>query len=80
MKTIPELVEATKQHEERRHLPTSQVGTIRVDLEHREQKTLDATYKSDFGEFQFVIDEPALRGGLNLAPPPLGYFVTGAGA
>ena len=80
MKTIPELVEATKQHEERRHLQTGQVGTIRVDLEHREQKTLDATYRSEFGEFQFVIDEPAIRGGLSLAAPPLGYFVAGAGA
>lgn len=53
-------------------------GTIRVDLEHRVNKTFDAVFRSEEAAFEFVIDEPSVRGGDSRGPTPLGYFAAGA--
>jgi len=80
MKTIPELVEVTKRVIAERESAKGQgVGTLRVDVHHREQKTLEAVLKSGDREFSFLIDEPRDRGGVGDGGNPLGYFLAGAG-
>jgi len=79
MKTIPELVKITKEHVGARPAAKEQVGTVRVDLTHVEQKTLKAVYKTEEKEFEFLLDEPGVRGGLGRGPTPLGFFIAGAG-
>jgi uncharacterized OsmC-like protein len=56
----------------------SKTGTVRVDLELSENKTFDAVFKSEEAAFEFLIDEPSVRGGDSHGPTPLGYFVAGA--
>ena len=53
-------------------------GTIRVDIEHRVNKTFDAVFRSEEAAFDLVVDEPSVRGGDSRGPTPLGYFVAGA--
>lgn len=53
-------------------------GTIRVDLDHRVNKTFEAVFRSEEASFEFLIDEPSIRGGDSRGPTPLGYFVAGA--
>lgn len=79
MRVIPELVEVVKKRSGRQTDPRGRVGTTRVDIEHQEQKTLEAKYKTEEKEFRILIDEPAMRGGLSRGSTPLGYFMTGAG-
>lgn len=57
---------------------TVPVGTVRVDLERRENKTFGAVFRSEEASFEFLIDEPSIRGGDSNGPTPLGYFVAGA--
>ena len=81
MRIDPKLAEVVKIHQaERRDVTGRQVGTIRVDISHQEQKTFEATYKTEEKTFQFLIDEPGARGGQNKGPTPLGYFIAGAGS
>ena len=56
-----------------------QVGTVRVDIEHLEQKTFRVTTSNREEEFTFLMDEPAVRGGQNKGPTPLAFFIAGAG-
>ena len=80
MKTIPELVEVTRKVVAERDSAQGQgQGTLRVDVKHRQQKTLEATLKTESGAFTFLIDEPRVRGGLGEGANPLGYFLAGAG-
>ena len=80
MKTVPELVEVTRKVIAQRAGAQGQgQGTLRADVQHRQQKTLEATVKAGGGEFTFLIDEPRARGGLGEGPNPLGYFLAGAG-
>ena len=82
MKTVPELVETTKKMELARHDEwTGQVNPLRpVNIEHLEQLTTQVTYTTEEGkEFQFLIDEPHSRGGLDRAGTALVYFLAGAG-
>ena len=53
-------------------------GTIRVDLTHSENKTFEAIFRSEEASFEFLTDEPSVRGGDSRGPTPLGYFVAGA--
>ena len=80
MRLVPKLVEAVKKQEATARQVKRPVGTIRIDIEHQEQKTFQATYKTEDKTFEFPIDEPAIRGGMSRGPTPLGYFVTGAGS
>ena len=77
MRTVPDLVKTVKAGSPRR--PGEGIGTTRVDYKHLEQKTFEATYKTEDKSFQVLIDEPAVRGGQSQGPTPLGYFVLGAG-
>lgn len=52
-------------------------GTVRVDLERQENKTFQARFRSEEATFEFLADEPQLRGGDSHGPTPLGYFVAG---
>lgn len=79
MSKVPEHAEATKGRAPARSEGSSKVGTNRIDIQRLEQKTLEATYKSEDKSFQVLMDEPSVRGGLSRGPSPLGYFVTGAG-
>jgi uncharacterized OsmC-like protein len=80
MKTVPELVEITKKVVAERASSKGQgQGTLRVDVKHRHQKTLEAAFKTESGEITFLIDEPRGRGGLGEGGNPLGYFLAGAG-
>jgi hypothetical protein len=79
MRVVPGLVDAVKENVLRAPDPKSNVGTTRVDIRHVEQKTFEATYKTEDKSFQIMIDEPSVRGGQSRGPTPLGYFVTGAG-
>ena len=79
MRVITELVKKVKEGTPRRPGPGG-MGTIRVDVQHQEQKTLEATLKTEDKSFQFIADEPAVRGGASRGPTPLGYFVSGAGS
>jgi hypothetical protein len=76
MPVIPELVEKVKGESPKR--PGGRIGTVRVDVQHQEKKTLEAVYKTDDKSFKILMDEPEVRGGTNRAPTPLGTFVTGA--
>ena len=76
MRVNPALVEAVKTNFRRAPKPGA-VGTIRVDVQHKEQKTLEATNKTEDKTFQFIADEPTVRGGTSQGPAPLGYFVAG---
>ena len=76
MRVIPKLIEKVK-GESPRHAG-GRIGTVRVDVQHQEQKTLEAVYKTEDKAFQIMMDEPEVRGGTNRAPTPLGTFVTGA--
>ncbi len=76
MRLNPELLEAVRTNFSRAP-KTGAVGTIRVDVQHKEQKTLEATNKSEDRTFQFLADEPAVRGGMSQGPAPLSYFVAG---
>lgn len=80
MRLNPKLIEAVKKQEATARSVVRPVGTIRVDIEHQEQKTFQATYKTEDHSFEFPIDEPEIRGGMSKGPTPLGYFVTGAGS
>lgn len=53
-------------------------GTVRVDLVRMENKTFEAVFRSEEASFEFLIDEPSVRGGDSRGPTPLGYFVAGA--
>lgn len=79
MRVVPGLVGAVRENVSRAPDSKSSVGTTRVDIRHVEQKTFEATYKTEDKAFQILIDEPAVRGGQSRGPTPLGYFVTGAG-
>lgn len=74
MNTIPELKEVVVKWEDRRLAPPFDRGTVRTDLKYVEQMRFEAKC---FG-FTFPIDEPPERGGTNVAPDPLAFFVTGA--
>jgi len=78
MKVVPELVETSKKllAERNQH---GEVGTMRVDVCHEEQKRLSAVVKHGKEEFTFCMDEPAIRGGTAKGPWPLAYFLAGAG-
>ena len=76
MRIMPELVDAVKTNF-RRAPKAGAVGTIRVDVKHQEQKTLEAVHKEEDKAFQFIADEPASRGGTSRGPSPLSYFVGG---
>ncbi len=76
MHVNPELVEAVKANF-RRAPKAGAVGTIRVDVHHKEHKTLEVTNKTEDKTFQFIADEPAVRGGMSQGTAPLGYFVAG---
>ena len=78
MRFIPELVEKVKREGSNRPAAGRRIGTVRVDVRHQEQKTLEAVYKTDDKTFKILMDEPEVRGGTNRAPTPLGTFVTGA--
>ena len=81
MKTVPNLVDVVKKATAESVGPTrkGQVGTTRVDIKHLEQKTFQVTSNNREQEFQFLMDEPAVRGGQNHGATPLGYFLAGAG-
>lgn len=79
MRVVPELVETVKKGLTVSPEARGQIGTTRVDIRHVEQKTFEATYKTEDKAFQIMIDEPLVRGGQSRGPTPLGYFVTGAG-
>ena len=76
MRLKPELVEAVKTNFRRTPKPGA-VGTVRIDVQHKEQKTLEATNKGEDATFHFLADEPAVRGGMSQGPAPLSYFVAG---
>ena len=81
MRLDPKLVEVVKKQQAGlRDVTLRPVGTIRVDISHLEQKTFEATYKTEEKSFQFLIDEPGVRGGQNKGPTPLGFFIAGAGS
>ena len=79
MKTIPELVAVSKNAAATRLGSARQAATITVEIEHQEQKTLQATYNNSEKDFQITIDEPGNRGGLGRGPGPLGLFLAGVG-
>ena len=79
MRVVPELTKVVKDRAKVRVHPEEQVGTMRVDFKHLEQKTFAAAYKTKDKNFEILIDEPAVRGGMSKGATPLGYFVTGAG-
>lgn len=80
MRVIPELVKTVKEGTPRRPGPGS-MGTIRVDIQHQEQETLEATLKkTEHKTFQFLADKSVVRGGASRGPTPLGYFVSGTGS
>ena len=76
MRFNPDMVEAVKTNFSRTP-KAGAVGTIRVDVQHKEQKTLEATNKTEDKTFQFLADEPGVRGGMSQGLAPLGYFVAG---
>ncbi len=78
-KIIPNLVDVTRKGLAARSETRGQVGTIRADVRHYEQKSLEATVKTEDNEYKFWIDEPGIRGGLGRGAHPLGYFLAGAG-
>jgi hypothetical protein len=57
MRIKPELVEVVKKRSPRRADPRGNIGTTRVDIEHVEQKSLAARYKTEDREFEILIDE-----------------------
>lgn len=79
MRVVPDLVKVVKERASVRLDPKSLIGTTRVDFKHVEQKTFEATYKTEDKKFDIMIDEPAVRGGMSQGATPLGYFITGAG-
>jgi hypothetical protein len=79
MRVVPELVKAVKENTLAGKGAAGQAGTIRVDITQQVQKTFEAVYKTEDKTFQFLIDEPAVRGGQSQGPTPLGFFVAGAG-
>ena len=79
MRTVPELVGTVKKNLDAEAEGKGLVVPIRVDITHEEQKTFEAIYKTEDKTFQFLVDEPAVRGGQSKGPTPLGFFVAGAG-
>ncbi len=79
MRVVPDLLKVVKERASIRIDPRGNVGTTRVDFKHLEQKSFEAAYKTEDKEFDILIDEPAVRGGMSRGATPLGYFVTGAG-
>jgi uncharacterized OsmC-like protein len=53
-------------------------GTVRVDLERTQNKTFEVVFKNEEASFEFLTDEPSVRGGDSHGPTPLGYFIAGA--
>jgi hypothetical protein len=78
-KVIPNLVDVTKKVLVARSETRDQVGTIRADVRHHEQKCLEATVKTEDNEYKFWLDEPGIRGGQGRGVHPLGHFLAGAG-
>jgi hypothetical protein len=76
-RSVPELKEVTRKHLAGRWA-ARELGTSRIDVEHYEQKSFEATVKSGDKELKFWIDEPPERGGLCRGSHPLGYFLAGA--
>lgn len=75
LKAYPNLTTVVKgEDSERRGLAEAKIGTQRVDIELVEQLRFEASS----GRFGFTIDEPPERGGTDVAPAPLAYFVAGA--
>mgnify|MGYP001626194997 CR=1 FL=1 len=58
-------------------LREKETALVRVDLEHLEDLHLRAM-TVDNGKHEFDIDEPQERGGTDLAPAPLPFFLAGA--
>jgi|GEM_PF-382141 uncharacterized OsmC-like protein len=58
---------------------TSMVGTIRVDLKHKEHLNFQG-FAKEGGSFTLEIDEPPERGGHGRGPTPLNYFLLGIGS
>jgi uncharacterized OsmC-like protein len=50
------------------------LGTERVDISHLG----DLKFRVKKADFDFTVDEPSDRGGTNVGPNPLGYFLAGA--
>lgn len=80
MKVHPDLIEKVRQGwvaERHSKDPTVLRGTVRVDISHEDHLTFEARTGR---EFTLKADEPVERGGLNLGPAPLEYFLVGAGS
>ncbi len=58
----------------------SKIGTSRIDITRKEQKTFEAVLRTEDKTFQLLIDEPEARGGRSDGPNPLSLFVMGAGS
>jgi uncharacterized OsmC-like protein len=56
------------------------IGTSRIDITRKVQKTFEVVLRTEDKTFQFLIDEPEARGGRSEGPNPLSLFVTGAGS
>jgi uncharacterized OsmC-like protein len=77
LRTYPDLAVVVKREDrERRNLRAEEIGTHRIDIKLVEQLRCEAS----FGDFRFTIDEPPERGGTDAGPPPLSYFLAGAGS
>ena len=77
MTSEKELVATIKEHVKKRHEANDEgflFGSERVDLRSVDHLTLEARKR----DFRFKIDEPEERGGKDMGPNPLAYFIAGA--
>ncbi len=77
MDSDEELEATIREHVQKRHSADDEeflFGAERVDLKHLDHLTMEATKRG----FKFTVDEPRERGGKDLGPNPLAYFLAGA--
>ena len=77
MSSDAELTATIKEHVKKRHEANDEeflFGAERVDLKHLDHLTMEVSKR----HFRFIVDEPKERGGTDLGPNPLAYFLAGA--
>ena len=77
MPSTDELVDVIKEHVKKRNEADDEkflFGAERVDLRRISHLRFEARKR----DFVFTVDEPAERGGTDLGPNPLAYFIAGA--
>ncbi len=81
MALAPELVKLVRTHVEEREKATDPEGlrrVLRVEIESQDHYSHRA-HPAGKPQLEMVVDEPKERGGKDLGPAPLAYFLTGVG-